>query len=337
MPKARLRLWASSQPTNRARIGVVGRFVGICLALLCLSGVASATAGAVSYVDGISDQNLASWESGAANLFANAWVGSPPSHIKLARYVVQWNVESYGEASETFIRFKNWYVRAGMLGLTRDVGLTNYVVGSKEPTSTEYQTELTKLLSQFTGINYVEAWNEPNHKSTKVSFYVTPAAAAHYMNSAYSLCKTHGCTAIAGDFHDDSNIGEYEKEYKASLNPTDPGNWGIHPYWTVLNHNTSRLTEFKKLLTAEASDRVWFTEVGAYYCTAGESPPRGQAAQASDGSWLVNTLMPTTANLEHVFTTNTQPVTITPSTAPRRKIQGSMRLHHPASRISRAA
>jgi hypothetical protein len=281
--------------------GALRRIVSACLVALCLSLalIGTSASAATTYVDGISDQHLANWEGGVSNLFANAWVGSPPAHIKLARYVVQWNVKVGGGYTNELANFRNWYERAGGLGLTREVALANYT--GTAPSSATYQSELTSLLNEFMGIRIVEAWNEPNHRSTHVNFYVSPAGAAHYMNSAYSVCQSHNCTAIAGDFHDKEEMPKYEEEYKAMLNPSDPGNWAIHPYGAVLSHSTAPVSEFVAKLPSPGTDHVWFTEIGAYYCQAGESSPRGEAAQASDATWLVNTLIPQTANLEHVF------------------------------------
>jgi hypothetical protein len=266
-------------------------------AIFLLSCVATAPAGAVSYVDGISDQHLYDWEAAASTLFADTWVGRLPPHIEFARYAVQWNVMS---GSGSLSNFRSWYERAGQLGLTRVVAMTDYY-GPNEPAASLYEAELEMLLSQFPGIGAVEAWNEPNHASSQVHFYVSPIAAARYMNAAYSVCQVHGCTAIAGDFHDAERAVGYEHEYEANLSPSDPGNWGIHPYGAVLHHSTAPVEELVDGLPNKSADRIWFTEVGAYYCRYGEVPPRGEAAQASDAEYLVNALMPSTRNLEHVF------------------------------------
>ena len=269
-------------------------------ALLIVFVLRTASASAVSYVDGISDQHMYNWEGAVSNLFSNAWVGSPPSHIRLARYVVQWNVMGGGGYANEYSSFNSWYERAGQLGLTREIALADYV-GAVEPSSSAYGTELEKLLSAFKGISVIEAWNEPNHHTSKVNFYVSPAAAGHYMNAAYSVCRSYGCASIAGDFLDEPNVAEYEKQYAETLNPKDPGNWGIHPYAAIETHSTQPVETFRTVLPSPSTDRVWFTEVGAYYCKAGESPPRGEPAQASDAGYLVNTLIPRTTNLEHVF------------------------------------
>ncbi len=298
-------VWPSAAPAagSVARVRATRFFrgtVSACLAALCLSlaFVGASASATTTYVDGISDQHLANWEGGVSNLFTNAWVGSPPSHIKLARYVVQWNARTGGGYANELANFRSWYERAGALGLTRDVALANYT--GTAPSSATYQAELTSFLNEFSGIRYLEAWNEPNHMSTHVNFYVSPVAAAHYMNSAYSVCQSHSCTAIAGDFHDEEHMPKYEEEYEEMLTPSNPGNWGIHPYHTVLRHNPAPVNEFTAKLPS-GTNHIWFTEIGAYYCQAGESTPRGEAVQAGDAGWLVNTLIPQTGNLEHVF------------------------------------
>ncbi len=288
------------------KTGVVPLLLSVTmLALLALT--ASSARASTSYVDGISDQHLYNWESGISSLFSNAWVGSPPSHIKLARYVVQWNVIGGGGYSNEESNFRAWYERAGQLGLIREIALADFT-GANEPSSSEYRAELEKILTAFSGITYVEAWNEPNHHSSAVKFYVKAVAAAHYMNAAYSVCQAHGCTAIAGDFLDESNMSEYEAEYisGSNLTPKDPPNWGIHPYAAVDTEKASTVEAFRSGLPGKGSENISFTEVGAYYCKKGESVSGGENAsheayQAKHASYLVNTLIPHTTNLEHVF------------------------------------
>jgi hypothetical protein len=168
--------------------------------------------------------------------------------------------------------------------------------------------QLENLLNEFTGVSYVEAWNEPNHESSAVKFYVKAVAAAHYMNAAYSVCQVHGCTAIAGDFLDESNMSAYEAEYisGSNLNPKDPPNWGMHPYAAVDTEKTTTVEAFRNGLPAKGSENISFTEVGAYYCKKGESISGSENAsreayQAKYAAYLVNTLIPHTTNLEHVF------------------------------------
>ena len=287
------------------------RIIGVWLAATCLSlalmGASAQTA--TSYVDGISDQHLGSWAGNFSeasgftapfpSFFADAWVGSPPSHIRFARYVVQWDVMRGVGYSGEFTNLQSWYNQAIGLGLTPELALTNYgCSGCVVPEKTEYYArEVEALHSAFPSISVFEAWNEPNHPG---SGYITPVAAAHFMNSTYAYCASHGCTAVAGDFLDsESNMVKYEEEYRTMLNPSDPGNWGIHPYAnTKYESGSNTVQEFKNHLPNPGGDAIWFTEVGAYYCEAGED--RGPAEQEQSAKYLVDNLIPT-FKPAHVF------------------------------------
>jgi hypothetical protein len=281
-----------------------------CLLVLCLALVMIAPASAsTSYVDGISDQHFGSWagnfsEAAGFNapfpaFFASAWVGSPPSHIKLSRYVVQWDVMRGVGYSEEFSHLQQWYNHTIELGLTPDLALANYgCSGCVPPETSEYiSRELAALKSGFPSINIYEAWNEPNLPG---SFYVSAIAAAHYFNSAYSYCAGHGCIVVAGDFSDSvASLVSYEGEYRSALNPSDPGKWGIHPYAnTKYEAGSNAVQEFKNHLPNPAGDEIWFTEVGAYYCEFGEN--RGARLQEENAKYLVNHLIPTFTPA-HVF------------------------------------
>jgi|SRR5271155_3249192 len=80
---------------NRSARRLAGAVALVCaLLLVVLHSPASA---ATEYVDGISDQSLPNWDSGFASsyfagFFGNTWISG--GHIRLARYVVQWNVIS---------------------------------------------------------------------------------------------------------------------------------------------------------------------------------------------------------------------------------------------------
>jgi hypothetical protein len=252
-------------------------------------------------VDGISDQGLMSWAGnlssasgssfGFPTFFASAWVGSPPSHIKLARYVVQWDVMQGAGYPEELANLQRWYDHAIELRLTPELALDDYnCSGCSAPLATaEYTAALAALFGAFPGIQVLEAWNEPNN--SHYSSYVTPAAAAHFMNAAYAFCELHSCTAIAGDFLDsEPNMVEYELAYERYLTPSDPGNWGIHPYHAVKYMTDSTVSSFRDALPSPATDHIWFTEVGAYYCEAGKT--YGEHAQAEQARFLVEDLMP---------------------------------------------
>lgn len=252
-------------------------FVVLCLSLACFGTPAWAAAG---QVDGISDQGLASWAGGL-----------PSQDIKLARYVVQWNVMQGAGYPEELANLRRWYDQAVALQLTPELALDNYNCdGCDVPRgSIEYATALEALHRSFPGVQVLEAWNEPN--DTHYSSYVPPATAAHFMNAAYAFCELHSCSAIAGDLLDsEPNMVSYERSYERELTPADPGNWAIHPYHAVKYMTDSTVTSFRNALPSPATDHIWFTEIGAYYCEAGRT--YGERSQASEAQFLVDKLIP---------------------------------------------
>lgn len=246
-----------------------------------------------SYVDGISDQSLPFWDrsfagSYSAGFFHDTWVAGLSSHISLARYVVQWNVMS-GDAYPNYLaQLEAWYRDALTLGLTPEVSLAAYdgVLPGSYP---EYRAALRALLDRFPATVYLEAWDEPN---------ATPGlpagTAARYTLIAQSLCRTRGCTVIAGNLLDSASMAAYEREYASALQPASFTNWGVHPYLAVKTRSAATVLAFKANLPgAGAGEQIWFTEVGAYRCEGGARPVlRGERTQALDASWLVNRLMP---------------------------------------------
>ncbi len=245
------------------------------------------------YVDGISDQSLPSWDrsfAGAysAGFFHDAWVADGlSSHITLARYVLQWNVMS-GAYPNYLAQLEAWYRDVLALGLTPDISLAAYdgVLPGSYP---EYQAALLALLDRFPATSYVEAWDEPNDTPG-----LSAGTAARYTLVAQSLCRSRGCTVIAGNFLDSASMTAYEREYARALQPASLTNWGVHPYLAVKTHQDSTVLAFRSNLPdAGAGARIWFTEVGAYRCEGGARPVLfGERAQARDASWLVNRLMP---------------------------------------------
>lgn len=286
----RLRLRSDSR---RASVALVA----LCLSLACFSAPAWAGTG---YVDGISDQGLMSWSGNVTDagssisfpaFFASSLVGDPPSRIKLARYVVQWDVMLGAGYPEELAKLQRWYDNALQLQLIPELALDNYnCTGCTPPQSSiEYKAALEALLATFPGIQVLEAWNEPNN--THYTSYLAPASAAQLMNAAYALCEIHRCAAIAGDFLDsEPNLVEYEREYERYLMPADPSDWGIHPYHAVKYTTSSTVEAFKAALPHPATDNLWFTEVGAYYCEAGYV--YGERPQAEQARFLTDDLIP---------------------------------------------
>lgn len=303
----------------RSSIGIrraVGRAVAIvaCVAALCPSwmlvasvargataaGAASYT-GATPYIDGISDQNLPEWDGAFAgsyfgDLFEREWVRD--GHIRLARYVVQWDVMSAGPAGSR-LKFENWLRDVKELGLTADVALTSYD-GSYPSSAGDYGSRLAEVLRRAAALGeparYLEAWNEPNNQGRE-----SPTVAAAFADVAQAACASQGCSVVAGDLEDAPGAGRYEEEYARDLHRA-PSIWGVHPYRSVQEMSMAPLRELVRDLPSGDATELWFTEVAARACTdyGGELRINGETGQTARVRWLLDTLMPY-ARPAHVF------------------------------------
>jgi hypothetical protein len=304
-PPSRILARVDRRPSSLRRICV------LVLSLCLLHGVAAASAG-TPYVDGISDQSLPAWEGSFSDgsfsdgsfsdgsfssFFDAAWVGQ----ITLARYVLQWNAMAQvgdGPSAHGGYReqFQAWLRDIRGLGLAPVLALTSYT-GVYPGSAGEYRQQLEAILDQAARsgepIAYVEAWNEPNNQGEE-----TAGKAGEIANWANSVCESRRCQVIAGDLEDTPSVATYEQAYIGALD-FEPTIWGIHPYYAVKAHNDGSVLHFEQALPNHgAGAQLWFTEVGAYYCARGEV--LGEARQASDASYLADTLIPAIAPV-HVF------------------------------------
>jgi hypothetical protein len=276
--------------------------VGLVVLLLSLlAGAATAHAG-TPYVDGISDQSLPVWNgsfttSAFARSFRTSWVGQ----IAFARYALQWNAMAEASAGANADgdyreRFEAWLEDVRSLGLKPVIALTSYT-GAYPDAGVEYQQGLEELLGAAdrydAPVGYVEAWNEPNNQGDE------PAGrAGEIANWANAVCMHLGCQVIAGDFEDSPSLAAYQQAYISALQ-FSPLIWGIHPYRSVKAHSDEAIVRFEQALPDHgARAQIWFTEVGAYYCA--HRQVLGEAQQAADASYLLDTLIPAIAPA-HVF------------------------------------
>ncbi len=275
-----------------------------CFAVIVSHGGTLAWAG-TSFVDGISDKDMASWDLGTANqnyfkdIFRSQWMGGG-GHIKYSRYVAQWDLmkEAFkgpnpnGGHRE---QFEAWYYAAKELGLSLDVSLVNYNESSAghPPSPGDYKIWMEALLNQFPGIKYVEAWNEPNLKGVSWSIKAATVAAG-YANEVGKYCQSHGCVEIEGNFSDEASIPQYESEYIHHLNSKYETNlWGVHVYGAIRNQTTHKIEEFVHELPNRSSDQVWLTEGGALTCqNRGKLDIYSETQQAKGTRWLVKVLIP---------------------------------------------
>ena len=275
-----------------------------CAAVACLlapaaspSGALAPAAGAVTHVDGISDQSLPAWGGGfpasrlALRLRSSLSVG-PGSPITLARYVVQWDVmrepsggaNPHGNYRE---RVEAWLADVHSLGLAPVVALTSYD-GVHPSSAGEYSAALAAILlaaRELGGpIGYIEPWNEPNNQGRE-----SAAKAAEFANAANALCLARACRVIAGGFEDSPGSVAYAQSYERGLRFVASA-WGVHPYYAVKTRADASLLRLKAALPAGGlGAELWLTEIGTFYCRHGRV--LGQAAQAAEASYLINRLI----------------------------------------------
>jgi len=244
------------------------------------------------------------WDGEFARFFRSAWVGAPPTHLRFARYALQWNVFSSG-GSEYQLRFEQWLAAVAELGLTPVVAPTTFDT-SRPAEALGYGLQLETVLQRADQklrekggqpIAYVEPWNEPNNQGgyPNTAEAATPAS---FANEANAICMRLGCTVIAGDFEDSSNAAAYLDEYRAHLT-FSPTGWGVHPYRAINfkegKYSAAHLEELEQQLPGDAVE-LWYTEAGAYYCKKGENRFSLQEADAQRLNHLIATKHPA-----HVF------------------------------------
>ncbi len=325
---------AAAPPRRRQirRRTVLALAAGLVMALV-LGANARAAWAVPPYVDGIADQNIGAWNGNFSDTqglfddpfydyFQQAWVGTPSSHIRYARFVTAPDVIAQGGACEQ--NLVNWYSYVTQtLHLIPVIAVWDVAEGGCAdhgvPSNANYTVDVQQLLGALTALGtplaYFEAWNEPNASG------VSAAAAAHLWSDAAGVCATVGCTALAGDFVDSpdqlqkfnpgcaakvtfNSFKSYEVAYVKALAGAQPAIWALHPYLAVNCERTASLSTFAANLPRSGTPpQIWFTEVAAWECFDGQSPPRGPARQQADAAYLVNTLMSPAAPASptHVF------------------------------------
>ncbi len=331
-------------------LGARGRSLGCAVALVaCAAGIACA-AGATPalagtpYVDGIADQDMGLWSGNYDNglgtvntpfpsFFASSWVGSPPSHVRYARFVTA--PDAVAQGGLCLQNLVDWLTYVTHLQLIPVLSVWNVpeggCVNNGKPSTQTYTNDIGQLLAYLDGqgltaIPYIEAWNEPNSSG------VTAPQAAAYWTAADAICATANCTAIAGDLVDNdpdqgrqtfnpgcaanltynNHLAPYEVNYVAALGSARPAIWGFHPYFAVNCEQSASVTTFAANLPTPANE-TWFTEVGAWECVKGQSPPRGVGPQQADADYLVNQLMTSSIAPAHVFWYELAPLVYTQS------------------------
>jgi len=268
----------------------------------CLLGGASARAA----ITGISDQNLASWGTGAHNTFNGLttvqqlrfntpWNAADPANTIAHSRLVAWMSAAQATGKRILISFDHAQ------------GCDQSHPGCPPPPVTTYIEFVQAFRQQYPNVTEFTAWNEPNHHVTGTDMVDSnpannPTLAASYWNALHQECQRPSstgltCTVAAGDFLDGSGTGTgtYMDTYKGALSAS-PTVWAVHPYTAVDTGSFTALNSNFVSKTGIAS--IWFSEVGAYYCHG--QTVLGVDSQAEDATHL-NSLMASTPRLKRTY------------------------------------
>src|SRR4051794_4595220 len=123
----------------------------------------------------------------------------------------------------------------------------------KGPSSAQYTKAWKAFHKKYPWVKDISPWNEVNSATQPTG--KRPDLAASYYNVVRATC--HGCTIVAADLLDASNIRRYVASFLARAKGK-PRLWGLHNY-TDTNRFRSRGTN---ALLQTVKGTVWLTETG---------------------------------------------------------------------------
>lgn len=263
--------------------GWIGRRVrlaaGIAAAPVALAAFAGMAQAAT--ITGISDQNIAGWNATADAVYDRL-------DLPHARYIAAYDVALHKDDSpcqtpcQRFHELRAWLDEVNSQGKRALISFGD-VVGCDRcaaPTSSQYAAGVDSFLREFPTVREFTAWNEPNHKR-----HVPATLAARYWAELTESCAARAgddCIVAAGDLNDSGDYRRYTIAYKDSLSAIGaaPKIWSIHPYGAVDSGDFDILLDWVDNYTDDKP--VWFSEVGAMYCSPETGLEGTTPAQALD-------------------------------------------------------
>jgi hypothetical protein len=215
------------------------RAVSLLLALACLLAVpASASA---RFAVGLGDQNATTYGLERVDAL----------HLKLARYVVNW--DWYRDPARVALT-DQWMASVRAAGLRPLISFNRNWAPSglhKLPSISQYRQSFALLRWRYPEVRDFGVWNEANHKTQPLQH--DPRMAARYYNAMRSACPR--CTIVAADVLDDPQMPAWIQTFKRYAHR--PRLWGLHNYRDA-NRLTGSTGGFMRLVTG----KVWLTETG---------------------------------------------------------------------------
>ncbi|MDA0182463.1 hypothetical protein OJ997_19295 [Solirubrobacter phytolaccae] len=216
--------------------------------------------------------------------------------VKIVRKIVSWNLVDLNDPNSTtdeFDRFKLWYQKAAkqykvfvVLQRTNQPGLSNEQKSNLAPTVRQLSTKADQLTRKFSSIDYLAAWNEPNHSSQPTRGvrrcvqnnckrgYGANVAGRYTAAIGRNACNAaEQCKVVAGELHQDINDSSwrpYLEEYLEGIEDERktgeprPQIWSTHPYVDIRRQNELRTSRFIHDVKVEyPSADIWLSEGGS--------------------------------------------------------------------------
>jgi hypothetical protein len=224
----------------------------------------------------------------------------------------------------SFVALKGWIQRAEADGKTIMVSLDHsvscdYRACPLPSPGNDYRYAVDQFRQKFPKVAAIAPWNEPNHsiglkapnseretplqpnpvnngicvQNNSATGICGATAAAKYWIQVNQACATpvagSTCTAVAGDFSEETNLSTYTDAYQQTVAAATPPVWAVHGYGAVDHRNTERL--FSWINAKTGSKPVWITEIGAYNCHTNETAHNDdyQRDRAEYFNYLLNT------------------------------------------------
>jgi len=122
------------------------------------------------------------------------------------------------------------------------------------PPVSAYTRAITAFHRRYPWVHLLQPWNEANSGTQPTGTH--PARAAAYYEAVKRVCP--GCTIVAADVLDGSNLARWLRAFRAALHGPTPQLWGLHNYT-----DTNRFREDgTKRMLALVPGEIWFTEAG---------------------------------------------------------------------------
>lgn len=172
-----------------------------------------------------------------------------------ARLVVPWDAINNGGWEVAVV--DAWMAGAQAAGVKPMVTFNHSRDRAKYlPTVAEYRQAFRAFRARYPHVREYTPWNEANHVSQPT--YKNPRRAAQYFLAARAACS--GCTVLAADLLDSSNVKRYVKRFKRAAKGKARV-WGLHNYIDAQRRGKlrkSRTAKFARLVRGT----VWITETG---------------------------------------------------------------------------